>query len=1503
MTLTFVPGEVNPSPYSLAQCLWKKHHIIVYGSGNNLIISTSNVEANLSNVQTIYLESDPVAIDLNELNGYIAISLKAELHIYSPVNEYLLKPKWAHVLTINLEEEEKAQGKATGDINCLQWAVVENELLVGTNGSLSLFHLYDEFGELKYNKRWYSVQPNPVHYIKTTRNASKFVSRDNYDRTIKVWSRCSYGDTTSLFLLTYLEHPEELFVVDFKWKQIHEDEELEAGLKNLKLDSSMTNIKNFGGLGLGGLLDNDNDNDILYTLTNTGVVRVWANDSTMGHSKIRKLGQIQVSFAKGKLSNLIVVDNYNISSLRSLVTSSQANQSQLNGNGFDKISTAFSELNGEPIELLLAISEYGQVQMYSATAHVNNPTQFKRLDDESREIYFNKNCFPDRKEANQKDFDNLSLAHIQSINFLSHHIQPIVIPEVCTVGNNISILIHDRVKNTIRECFFSFAHLLLQKESGAESGSPLRLGTTLINKFSGHTKAIRKIRKSSASFNHSNILISILDFPQNNYIWEPLTLRSGSRKTVTLTKRFQIDCLIGYQDENLVNGGGIWEAIIINDIEEQKDNYRHHLVISVEKTGCISLWDCDGITMDDKPAELIDRLRLEDNDGHYLYKCPKALACTAIRSDELNSKLWCVIGVFENNLVRSWIVKVKYNKNSSSILKITIESGNVSRLPLPDGEDIHQIQTMDLLLGESPRNLLTTIDIEGKLRNFAMDTTTLEWKETCSIRTNLKKVSKIHGASSIHKVAVLDETGYNLSIWDTKNGVLEYEESFKDTVKEKVRDMDWSFIDSLSKRKRTSTSNAIFLVGFLRHVLLYTQLRYDYTNNIPSFGVLKKLDISDYTSHEIGDLIWLNHAYLVIASGNQFFIDDRWVTLGSSSDLFMDLTIKQLLVGYLRNDISENNYRRSSIVATDHLEEVTELEISNLARILNGPLPVYHPQFLIQALFLNKIGMVKDILVRLLKVLRFDNTVKWDLEMNLSDELMDSNTDSVRVSGSVTPVATFKDNIFADNNNSDNNGNIQSLDTFFEFNQQLAELLIEKLTKYSLPLLTRHQQSTLITVISCVLEIDKNFTSVDSNGIRFLIGFKLFQSNAKQTQLTMRDISWALHSDNQEMVINVIEESYRNRLKWKNVREAGMAFWINDHQKLASIIEKCARNEFGDNRDPSGILSLFYLALNKKNVLIGLWKSVLHQEQQKMLKFLSNDFNEKRWKTASLKNAFVLLSKHRYFDAAYFFLLADSIKDCCNVIANKIQDINLCLAVAKVYEHTKKTSNVPTESCIPHIIETWILPEAIQKGDRWITSWIFWELKQMEISVRSLIESPIAIVTQHKDCFSDTCIKNNIENVHLDSTSKIFLKDDPVLILMFDNLRRNNVNLLKGALKISPLEEFNFVIKVSLIYTRMGCDYLGVSMARNWEFVKFDLTKNLFQKPSNGPLGAIAEDIGAEVQPAINRIPSSIPSLLIRGALDKHGFGTDKTPTSIKSQPPPTVAFEEPDMSSFDFGF
>lgn len=67
-----------------------------------------------------------------------------------------------------------------------------------------------------------------------------------------------------------------------------------------------------------------------------------------------------------------------------------------------------------------------------------------------------------------------------------------------------------------------------------------------------------------------------------------------------------------------------------------------------------------------------------------------------------------------------------------------------------------------------------------------------------------------------------------------------------------------------------------------------------------------------------------------------------------------------------------------------------------------------------------------------------------------------------------------------------------------------------------------------------------------------------------------------------------------------------------------------------EKRDPTAC-SLLFFALGKKTIVHGLWRQAYqHKEQQMMLKFLANDFELERWKTAAMKNAYALLSKQRY---------------------------------------------------------------------------------------------------------------------------------------------------------------------------------------------------------------------------------------------------------------------------------
>lgn len=81
-------------------------------------------------------------------------------------------------------------------------------------------------------------------------------------------------------------------------------------------------------------------------------------------------------------------------------------------------------------------------------------------------------------------------------------------------------------------------------------------------------------------------------------------------------------------------------------------------------------------------------------------------------------------------------------------------------------------------------------------------------------------------------------------------------------------------------------------------------------------------------------------------------------------------------------------------------------------------------------------------------------------------------------------------------------------------------------------------------------------------------------------------------------------------------------------------IELVGRTSFlsnPDERDPITAM-LFYLSLRRgTGPVVTFWKqSTGHGDQRQMLKFLSNDFDQERWRSAARKNAFALLSKRRF---------------------------------------------------------------------------------------------------------------------------------------------------------------------------------------------------------------------------------------------------------------------------------
>jgi len=81
---------------------------------------------------------------------------------------------------------------------------------------------------------------------------------------------------------------------------------------------------------------------------------------------------------------------------------------------------------------------------------------------------------------------------------------------------------------------------------------------------------------------------------------------------------------------------------------------------------------------------------------------------------------------------------------------------------------------------------------------------------------------------------------------------------------------------------------------------------------------------------------------------------------------------------------------------------------------------------------------------------------------------------------------------------------------------------------------------------------------------------------------------------------------------------------------MATIARNIYLSKSAEARDPVDC-TLYYLALRKKNLIEGLWKTTSsHKEQAAMKKFLANDFTDPRWQRAASKNAFALLGKQRF---------------------------------------------------------------------------------------------------------------------------------------------------------------------------------------------------------------------------------------------------------------------------------
>ncbi|KZT57808.1 hypothetical protein CALCODRAFT_265994 [Calocera cornea HHB12733] len=607
-----------------------------------------------------------------------------------------------------------------------------------------------------------------------------------------------------------------------------------------------------------------------------------------------------------------------------------------------------------------------------------------------------------------------------------------------------------------------------------------------------------------------------------------------------------------------------------------------------------------------------------------------------------------------------------------------------------------------------------------------------------------------------------DGTEYHLSIWNSRLSEFSSGLEFECTFSEEILSLRWTF----------GTSDGL-AVCFKTHVVIMWPERMTYFDTTPSWASWLHVSVDKFSPLALRGASFLGDGSLVVTAGNQ-------------------------VIAFNPTLLDPPPSEPSNILA---------LLISRI-----GPLPDWHPQVVLQCLLWNKVDRVKQVVERLAKVVLQEEATAESVQsglLHINDEPYDDDYDESQKTSAFRSTQRHSALFNSDTTDMDEGDE-------WKFSRPLIAKLLKVLDERPLPALTINEEEHLEALIETTLEIDEQRRALDANGIRYLISIRSFYIlNRKskespnvfeqepvieaRSRIRYRDMVWAYHSDTQELLLQGCSQACNNKMTWDEARALGIFLWITSTDVLKEQMEVVARNEYmaGEERDPERC-SLYYFALGKIRLVHGLWKQAAwHHEQSMMLRFLANDFDVPRWKTAAMKNAYALLGKKRYQYAAAFFLLAGALTDAVNVCVKQLNDIQLAIAIARVYE---QNDDGPV---LRDLLLKTVIPIAFAQDNRWLGSWAFWMLHKRDLAVR-IIMTPLTDVAKTLDVPIGAFGRPNY--------------DDPSLAMLFSQLKAKTLQAAQGTSEIAPQTEFNFVLQIARVFCRMGCHILALDLVRSWSF-------------------------------------------------------------------------------------
>ncbi|EIW73255.1 hypothetical protein TREMEDRAFT_24795 [Tremella mesenterica DSM 1558] len=686
--------------------------------------------------------------------------------------------------------------------------------------------------------------------------------------------------------------------------------------------------------------------------------------------------------------------------------------------------------------------------------------------------------------------------------------------------------------------------------------------------------------------------------------------------------------------------------------------------------------------------------------------------------------------------------------------------------------------------GESPI-------MDGRLVNGMRNVEHGAWERSGIVRTGKNGVLMARCSSRKKTVLVCQTPSgkQEMTIWDSN--VSEFSTGLESSVEyeyliisEPIQDLDWT---------TTSDLQSVLAVGYKHRVVLICEQRLSYVDPTPGWAPFLTIDMLQYDPRPICDSIWLAGGSLAIGAGNHIYLFSRFLDRGSPEP-----------------SPAPSIKSSGTVVGPEEPEDIFQLIAHQ-----NGPLWDCHPTVLGQCLLWNKIDLVKTILITLATSLReAQEAGRRRLRMKRLDPsefyAVQRGKTQVKAATDSRYDGLFSTQIDLETNEDD------------PFTSALVRNLIERLDgPVRLPL-DDFEKSMLATVAQGTLEVEELRRSLDHCGLRYLLSLRFFVNYNRrastsgantplssgmsgqlrpQQRLSFRNIVWAMHSESQELLLNAATNTCMNgKMLWGEAKNLGVFLWLRSAEVVRNQMELVARNRFmlDEDRDPTSC-SLIFFALGKKKVVHGLWRQAPgHKEQTAMLKFLANDFDTERWKTAAVKNAYALLSKQRYEYAAAFFMLAGKPQDAINICLRQLADWQLAFALARVVEGSTDGPLVRS------VLSDTVVPLAFAGGHRWLATWAFWLLGRRDLAVRVLL-SPMDDVAYDWSPENELSV-GNPEN------------DDPSLLLLFQHLKSKSLQTAKGTNEIPEKVEFDFVLHNARVFFRMGCHALALDLLRSWNF-------------------------------------------------------------------------------------